>query len=268
MIRFKLIIATVILTNSAYSQDWEFVLDLDDSPRCFYSDDLLNSLIIGGEFTKSNFLDVCAILIKSEDTTSPLGCGFDCICESNDTSTTGLGPVLSIAKFNNEVYATGLFRRSNQVLVNGLAKFDSTNNTWLPVLSGLQLFETPGSGRKLKIIGNKLFVLGSFDSCAGIDANSIAYLEDGIWYSFYDFPTFGNIGVSVFDIEEYLGEFYVIGNFISSGNDSSNINRIVKFDGNAWVSVAEGIPGGIRPLQAHCFSGQTVCSRANVKKFR
>jgi len=74
---------------------------------------------------------------------------------------------------------------------------------------------------------DRLYVGGLFDNIDQVDANNIAYLQDGQWYAIPN-----NIVGQVSDIEIHDNQLYVSGNFEIAGPDP--IYDIVRYDGQAW----------------------------------
>lgn len=74
---------------------------------------------------------------------------------------------------------------------------------------------------------DRLYVGGLFDNIDQVDANNLAYRQDGQWYAIPN-----NIVGQVSDIEIHDNQIYVSGNFEIS--DSAPIYDIARYDGQAW----------------------------------
>ncbi len=127
------------------------------------------------------------------------------------------GFIKSLIVFNNELYMGGEFLSG--VPNWSIAKYDGTN--FYSVGGGIN-----GPIRNLKVIGNKLFAVGSFDyarvnfgQVGGIPASDVAYFDGNNWYPFSN-DLFGS-GSTVADIAEYQNHIYVTGSFNSINGDTS-----------------------------------------------
>lgn len=248
MIHVHLFVLAIVLSNACLSQDWESVLQLNKPPRCFFLDSLEGDLYIGGHFYTANDIEVCRIFkLESNNGIQALSCGFDCSClDGANENLSNATFVNSITKFEGKVYATGFFFNSNLQTVNSLSEY--SNSSWNGMGTGLISGQFTGGGSMLKVIDNKLFLVGSFSSVAGVECTSISKFQNAQWSNAYNFPSSISIS-SITDVEIYNDEIYVIGSFFSSNEDSIAINRIAKFDGNNWVGVGNGIPGGVSSAQ-------------------
>jgi hypothetical protein len=96
------------------------------------------------------------------------------------------------------------------------------------------------------MINNELYVVGVFDSCAGVACNSIAKFDGVHWSAVHHFPKFDNNDAPnlLTDVDYYNNEIYVVGNFYDQNNMNGDLWRITRFNGNSWVPVKNGIKGG------------------------
>ncbi len=90
----------------------------------------------------------------------------------------------------------------------------------------------------LKLINNKLYMVGGFDTVNGVKAYDIAY-KDSIGWHAIDTTTWGMGGVNGFnggflDVAEYNGDIYIAGNVSSY---DGTINKLAKWNGSVWSNV-------------------------------
>jgi hypothetical protein len=87
---------------------------------------------------------------------------------------------------------------------------------------------------------NKLFIFGAFDSIAGIPGKNI-YSFDGINYKLVNIPVNNNVRVN--SVVLYKDTLYIAGLFFNF--PSYDINKLIKFDGQNFYPVKNGILGGL-----------------------
>jgi hypothetical protein len=147
------------------------------------------------------------------------------------------GNVDAIAISGENIYAGGWFTDINGVSANSIAKWNGTQ--WLPLGNGVTYNSgINGSVKALMVIGNDLYVGGSFDKAGEVSANSIAKW-DGTQWSVLDY---GSLNVRSFAV---IGNnLYVAGLF----NYVSFRSNIAKWDGTQWSALGSGIPTDVYAL--------------------
>jgi hypothetical protein len=204
-----------------------------------------DKLYIGGAFSIINTDTMIGVTNFDSFNFNAMGCGMDWNCDTPVYLAGGtLAGVKDFIEYNGELYITGGFQYSNNKTLNGIAKWNGAG--WDSLDSGLKTstFST-ASGGKLKIIDNELYVIGWFDSCAGVACNSVAKFNGTNWSAVNNLPRFNPNAINVLsDIEKYNGDFYVTGNFYDPNNMNGDLWRIARFNGNTWVPVKNGIKGG------------------------
>lgn len=99
----------------------------------------------------------------------------------------------------------------------------------------------------LKIVNNKLFALGGFDSICNKPAQSIAVYQNNQWLAFSNnspLPFYQN-GDFILAVEYYKGEYYFGGNI----NTNTNFSEILRYDGTNWKDLNGGIYGGLADVR-------------------
>ena len=143
------------------------------------------------------------------------------------TSSDGVTWINSLAMYNGELYAGGVFDSAGGIAVNRIAKWNGTN--WSTVGTGVT-----GQVRAMIVYGGELFVGGSFNDAGGIAAKNIAKWNGTNWA-----PVGGGVNRGVLDFAILNGELFAGGTFDTAG--SVVANRIAKWNGVNWAPVGEGI---------------------------
>ncbi|NUM50545.1 MAG: T9SS type A sorting domain-containing protein [Flavobacteriales bacterium] len=243
----KKLILTVIIaftTSLAAAQNWAAVGEVSNGVYTLYTDTVDNVLYIGGSFTYFNGDTVFGIVKYDGSNFYRMGCGLEWDCSFIPGGGNIVVKPNSIVRYNNEIYIAGNFTKSNNVTLNGLARWDGSD--WQPCGTGLKNeYGGNSGGSSLKVLNNELYVCGiGLDSCAGVPANGIAKYNGVSWSAVHNIPRFKpNQSNYITDVEVYNGDIYVCGNFYDSiGGD---IWRIARWNGSQWVGVDGGMKGGI-----------------------
>lgn len=91
--------------------------------------------------------------------------------------------------------------------------------------------------------GEWLVVGGRFDFMDGVRANGIAAWDGTRWRAFGNGLTW-NQNNEVAALEVYNGELIAGGNFTNAGPGGVLVNHVARWNGTAWVAMAQGMPGG------------------------
>jgi hypothetical protein len=238
-----------IYSHSIGQNLWVPVGSLNSFVYELLSDSSNSKLFVGGTFTK--FDEDTTITIFSWDGLNGdrVGCGMEWDCSFDLNLNVLTAPIYSLESYQGSIYATGDFYKSNNVILNGLGRFDGS--TWQNLGTGLKdVYNSQGRGFGLRVLNNELYVMGVFDSCGGVAANSIAKFDGQNWSDVHQFPRAYNDAYNfIFDAAIYKNELYVAGNFFG-GPGSPNTN-ILKFDGTNWVPVGNGIQGSVSKLEVY-----------------
>jgi len=240
--RCIIFIIFLLIIKPVISQNWVDVGLFNRSINVLYSDSVSNELFIGGTFCFVNNDTMVGMAKWNGHQLTTLGCGVEWNC--NTTGISGYcSPVSSFVRFNNHIFVTGSFTYAGNKTVNGITYWNGSE--WINFGTGLKFIDgTGGMGAKLKVINNELYLCGVFDSIAGIPVNGIAKYNGTNWSAVHDFPiipTWQGGMNRIHDIELYKNELYVCGIF--DNLPIGTIFNIVKWDGNNWVSVGNGIRG-------------------------
>lgn len=151
----------------------------------------------------------------------------------NGTNDTGCGhgcnPVLSIRRFNNELFVCGYMDTTWAGSIKSLARWDGS--AW----------SSCGSPRKppiaLSVMNGELFCMGWFDTINGQSANLLAKWNGTIWEEFG--TPFFQYGYLLGSGEYYNGKYYFAGNFGMGGG----YGEIAGWDGIQWFPLENGLLG-------------------------
>lgn len=181
-----------------------------------FSDSSNNLLYAGGFFTKASGIKAAEIAVWNGAKWDSLGSG------------TGTGTHIgTITKFNNQIYSVGEFQHT---AISYLARWNGVQWDTITKANGVNA---------IKAIGNFLYVVGVFDSIAGIPASDIAKW-DGTNWSAIDSTHWQP--AAIYNITSYKGDIYVTGNF---SNYNNTIHQIARWDGIKWQAVGGGFQGGV-----------------------
>jgi hypothetical protein len=102
----------------------------------------------------------------------------------------------------------------------------------------------------LKVIDDKLYVMGYIDSIAGVPCRGVAVWNDTAWTGLPDMAEVLQSGWRIGDIEFYKGNTYVTGNFYNP--EYPELEDMMMYDGVEWQPVGDfegsGMGGGYKLL--------------------
>ncbi|AKS41217.1 hypothetical protein [Wenzhouxiangella marina] len=157
---------------------------------------------------------------------------------------------------DGRLFLGGQFASCNGVVVNNLAVFDPTSQSYSAVIDQ-GVAGVNGTVRALVFDGNSLYVAGSFTQAGSLSANRIARLDGNGWSRL---GTEQDNGVttttifSVFILDMVLigSRLYVAGSFDTAG--AITANNIAYWENEQWSSVGSGaengVDGGVNDLLA------------------
>jgi hypothetical protein len=153
--------------------------------------------------------------------------------------------VRALAVVGNEVFVGGEFTFAGGVSANRVARFNTQTNTW----SSLGTGSSNGVNNDvfaLAVVGNEVFVGGSFTSAGGVSANFVARFNTQT-------NTWSTLGTgSSNGVDGRVNALAVVGNevvvggwFTSAGGVSAN--RVARFNTqtNTWSSLGTGSSNGV-----------------------
>lgn len=211
------IILLYIISSFAFSQNWVQVGlgAYNYGVGKLYADTVHHLLYAGGHFK-----------IGANDT-------IKSIAKWNGSQWDSLGPGLNypycqaITLYNNELYVGGGFTKSGNLNTKYVAKWNSLK--WDSVGRGVNSWVFD-----LHTYNNDLYIGGMFSPVDTTSSKCIVKRNNNIWYGLGN-PLWALVQVK--SIQNYNGDIYAAGSFNA---DSPNILR---WDGNSWHSVGNGIEG-------------------------
>jgi hypothetical protein len=174
-----------------------------------------NEVVVGGFFTSAGGVSAnrVARFNTQTNTWSTLGTG-----SSNGVS----GGVFALAVVGSEVVVGGSFNEAGGVSANRVARFNTQTNTWSTLGTG----SSNGVGgivRALAVVGNEVFVGGSFNEAGGVSANNVARFntQTNTWSTLGTGSSNGVNG-EVRALAVVGNEVFVGGSFTEAGGVSAN----------------------------------------------
>ena len=149
------------------------------------------------------------------------------------------GTIVDFSIYQDTLFATGLFSRICGDQVPNLAKWNGNN--WEKVGSGI-----PENGHALEIIDDQLY-LARYEP--DVDSNWIYRWDGNTWsrlgkgiYLSTAIPGFSNTP-NLYDVIAYDDAIIACGEFDRLGSDT--ISGIMRWDGNQWQGLGQGLEGNI-----------------------
>lgn len=246
-----LILCLGISTLLDAQNSWLPVGNLNRHVYELFTDTVSNKLFVGGDFVSFEGDTTVSIFSWNGFLGERVGCGMEWDCAFPININNGSDPIYSICEFHNKIFVAGDMSSASNNILNGIGFFDGIQ--WQNLGTGLKTrYNSKGRGFGLKVLNNELYVMGGFDSCAGIAARSIAKFNGTIWSNVYNFPSLNADSANfIYDAEIYKGELYVVGNFYDPNNFTGPLWNILKYNGIEWVPVSNGIKGGVGKLQVY-----------------
>ena len=157
---------------------------------------------------------------------------------------------------DGRLFLGGQFASCNGVLVNNLAIFDPSSQTYAAVLDQ-GVAGVNGTVRTLVFDGDALYVAGGFTQAGSLSANRIARLDGNSWSRLgteqdNGVTTTTIFSVSVADLVLIGTRLYVAGSFDTAGTTTAN--NVAYWENDQWSSVGSGpengVDGGVNDLLA------------------
>lgn len=155
------------------------------------------------------------------------------------------GVVLALAVAGNTVYAGGDFTQAGGAPANRVARFDSGNQTWASLGSGVPN-GVNNFVHALAISGSTVYVGGDFTQAGGALANRVARFDTDTqtWSSLGNGAANG-VDSTVWTLAISGSTLYAGGSFTQAG--SAPANRVARFDtaSQMWASLGTGTANGV-----------------------
>jgi hypothetical protein len=197
-----------------------------------------NEVVVGGIFGLAGGVSANSVarFNTQTNTWSSLGTG----------SSNGVNNVVyALAVVGNEVFVGGAFTSAGGVSARNVARFNTLTNTWSSLGTGSSN-GVSGSVEALAVVGNEVFVGGSFNSAGGVSANRVARFntQTNTWSSL---GTGSSNGVNsiVYELAVVGNEVVVGGAFTSAGGVSANYVARFNTQTNTWSSLGTGSQNGV-----------------------
>jgi hypothetical protein len=197
-----------------------------------------NEVYVGGSFTSAGGVSAnnVARFNTQTNTWSTLGTG-----SSNGVNNV----VFALAVVGNEVFVGGWFTSAGGVSANYVARFNTQTNTWSTLGTG----SSNGVNNwvyELAVVGNEVYVGGTFTSAGGVSANYVARFntQTNTWSTL---GTGSSNGVSgwVRALAVVGNEVFVGGLFTSAGGVSANYVARFNTQTNTWSTLGTGSSNGV-----------------------
>jgi hypothetical protein len=214
------------------------------SPHVFALAVVGNEVVVGGRFTSAGGVSAnnVARFNTQTNTWSTLGTG-----SSNGVSY----DVSALAVVGNEVFVGGFFTSAGGVSANNVARFNTLTNTWSSLGTGSSNGVSGGGGSvsALAVVGNEVFVGGSFTSAGGVSANNVARFNTltNTWSSLGTGSSNGVSGPGYPHVNALAvvgNEVFVGGSFFLAGVIANNVARF-NTQTNTWSTLGTGSSNGV-----------------------
>jgi len=197
-----------------------------------------NEVVVGGFFTGAGGVSAnrVARFNTQTNTWSSLGTG-----SSNGVNSY----VYALAVLGNEVVVGGVFTSAGGVSANRVARFNTQTNTWSSLGTGSSN-GVSGGVRALAVVGNEVYVGGTFTSAGGVSANRVARFntQTNTWSSLGTGSSNG-VNNDVSALAVVGNEVVVGGNFTSAGGVSANYVARFNTQTNTWSTLGTGSSNGV-----------------------
>ncbi len=146
--------------------------------------------------------------------------------------------VNSFAELGDDIFVGGMFSQAGVVPARSVARWDGSD--WSPLGSGLSNGVSLGHARTMALLGERLFVGGTFTEAGGVPATGIA-----VW----DGTTWSGVGGGLVRDSIWPGSasamavsgtnLFVAGEFTVAGGMSAR--SVARWDGVSWSALGEGV---------------------------
>ena len=200
-----------------------------------YADTLEDILYVGGK--------IYNVGVSYDKLRSWNGSNWDTI-----TSSVGASAIMSIIKYDNELYVGGDFQELSGLNINHIGRWDGISWDSLPTTTQDAVFT-------LSVYNNELYVGGIFDSIGTLRSPGIAKWDGTNWYDVGGgIPIASSTNAAnsarIRSITFYNDKLYSAGTIIDSTLSLSN--HLLMYDGISWSKVSGWQIGIVTFLQTVC----------------
>jgi hypothetical protein len=190
-----------------------------------------NDVYVGGNFGVAGGGSAFGIARWSGGSWSALGAG----CR---------GGVSCIGILGSDIYVGGGFTNVGGVNARSFAKWNGISWTTWPTLDGVFQYPLNDAANRMVVKGGSLYIGGDFNQAGGVIANHVARYDGSNFHPVGDAPAngFTTPPINVACIGQADDGIYVGGLFTIAGKTLAN--RIARWDGTNWHSLAGGTAGG------------------------
>ena len=196
-------------------------------------------LIAGGSFTTAGGQEAHSVARWDGSDWYPLGPGMSQSIIIYEAAQYYTFPplVTTLAVFDGDLVAGGIFRKVGETTTNFVSRWDGA--TWSPLNSGL-IGGMPPRLLSLKASGNTLFAGGDFQAADYEFCGRIARWNGSQW-QIYD-----SIGMNqeINALTTHEGRVVAAGRFTYAG--STPVQHLARWNGSGWESMGDGIPNEVR----------------------
>jgi hypothetical protein len=156
------------------------------------------------------------------------------------------GEVRALAVVGNEVFVGGFFTSAGGVSANRVARFNTQTNTWSTLGTGSSNGVNGVVVYALAVVGDEVFVGGTFTSAGGVSANGVARFntQTNTWSSLGTGSSNG-VNSTVYTQAVSGSEVVVGGTFTQAGGVSANYVARFNTQTNTWSSLGTGSSNGV-----------------------
>jgi len=215
---------------------------------------------VGGEFSLAGGTPVSRLARWDGSAWSDVAGGV------SSTQTWVATSVRALASDGTRLYVAGTFDVAGSgdgaIDAAGLAVLDLATGTWDTYGRGLEFGSDPGEGRALALLGDRLYVGGSFDRAGGAETGSLAAVDlmAGSWETFGGGLRNGDFTGTAdsLAVDEASGTLYVGGRFTAAGDVvASGVATLTNGSfGSLGAFAYFGDPGGAHVLALAYAAGQ------------
>ncbi len=163
----------------------------------------------------------------------------------------GVGGYTDVVTHNGDtLYVGGAFGSAGKVVLNNIAKYNLSTNTWSAFDSTSADLGANGEVYSILVNGTDVYIGGQFTDAGGVAANNVVDYNTttGKW-STLGSGTSNGVDNFVYTILYFGGNLYVGGGFSNAGGNAAN--KIARWDGTAWHNLGSGVDNSVYTMAVY-----------------